>query len=60
MTDTTLWDQIQRAYELRPCFACGKIGPCVHREPAVELAYILAERAKPPARETRQSKAKTA
>jgi hypothetical protein len=42
------------AYQVRPCAVCRGIGPCLHREPEVELAYLAAERIatrKPPGRE---------
>ena len=31
------------AYSRRRCFVCGKLGPCSHREPEIELAIIRAE-----------------
>lgn len=52
-------DLLLLAYRVRPCYQCGVIGPCVHREPEVELAYIEAERFKlrmPITRETRRAK----
>lgn len=52
MSDTPLSD----AY-LRPCFICKLHGPCPHREPLVELAYIYARslpERRPPARENRR------
>ena len=34
-------NELLNAY-LRPCFVCRREGPCPHREPAVELAYLHA------------------
>ena len=40
-------DWLERAY-LRPCWICGGIGACAHREPAVERAIHAATPRKPP------------
>lgn len=40
---TTISNLVHRAYEVRPCFICGKLGPCPHREFEVEAALIAAE-----------------
>jgi hypothetical protein len=36
-------DLVMAAYESRPCWLCGHIGCCPHREFDVELAFVVAE-----------------
>jgi hypothetical protein len=41
--------QLLEAYSVRPCWLCGVVGPCLHREPEVEAAFMEA-RPLPPAK----------
>jgi len=38
-----LLDLLRFLWSVRPCFACGQLGACGHREPDVELALYEAE-----------------
>lgn len=39
----SIWRALHELWAIRPCWMCGARGPCGHREPEVDAAWLQAK-----------------